>query len=102
MTRGPTQATASGPIAVEHAVRYEALRRHVIEHSVRAARDGLAVLLRQGVGAWMDAWSLLPALPTRPTREEHGQPWPLSDGASVEVVRVLAAMTLEHIQEVHA
>jgi len=104
MIIGPTQAqaTASGSTASEYSARYEALRRHVIEHSLTTARDGLAVLLRQGVVAWVQALSQLPAWPPRPPQKEPTQPWPLADGASAEVVRVLAAMTLEHIQEVHS
>lgn len=101
MMSEPPPSTPSGQNAWEHATRYETIRRHVIEHSSFAARDGLAVLLRQGVAAWMDAWSMLPP-PTRPTGMESTRSWPLPDGTSTEVVRVLVAMTLGHIQEVQA
>lgn len=88
--------------ASEHTDRYEALRRHALEpHHDGAARDGLAVLLRQGVAAWMEAWSTLPAPAVRAAQEGRERP-PLPDGMSAEVVRVLAAMALGHIQEVHA
>lgn len=97
----PAPATPNGQDAWEHATRYETIRRHVIEHASFAARDGLAVLLRQGVAAWMDAWSMLPP-PTRPRETESTRPWSLPDGTSMEVVRVLVAMTLGHIQEVQA
>jgi hypothetical protein len=96
-----TTTTPKGQDAWEHATRYETIRRHVIEQSSFASRDGLVVLLRQGVAAWMDAWSMLP-LPTRPTGTESTRPWPWPDGTSMEVVRVLVAMTLGHIQEVQA
>jgi hypothetical protein len=97
----PTPIT-TGTGASEHADRYEALRRHVIEpHDVPAAREGLAVLLRQGVVAWMKAWSRLPAPGVRTVQNECEKP-PLPDGASAEVVRVIAAMALGHIEEVHA
>ena len=92
----------TGTRASEHAARYEALRRHAIEpHDVPMAREGLAVLLRQGVAAWIEAWSRLPAPGLRATQDEREKP-PLPDGASAEVVRVLAAMALGHIEEVHA
>jgi hypothetical protein len=100
MTAPPLITTGTG--ASGHADRYEALRHHAIEpHDVPAAREGLAVLLRQGVVAWMKAWSRLPAPGVRAAQDEHERP-PLPDGASVEVVRVLAAMALGHIEEVHA
>jgi hypothetical protein len=60
------------------------------------------VLLRQGIAAWMEAWSRLAAPPAPPVQTERQRPSPLPDEASAEVVRILAAMTLGHIQEVHA
>ena len=97
-----TRAIPSGRSASEHAVRYEALRSHAIERQVPVARYGLAVLLRQGVAAWMDAWSKMPASPPRSAKDDSPRPCPLPDGSSAEVVRVLAAMTLGHMQEVYA
>jgi len=88
---------------VGHAERYEVLRAAAVAApAVSASRDGLVVLLRQGVAAWMDAGARLPAPWTPPTRSEGQRPAPLSDEASAEVVRILAAMTLSHIQEVPA
>ena len=85
-----------------HAARYEALRRQALEsHRTLSARDGLAVLLRQGVAAWMEAWSRLPAPAVQAAPVERERP-PLPDGTSAEVVRLLAAMALCHLQEVHA
>jgi hypothetical protein len=96
----PTPIT-TGIATSEHAARYETLRRQALEpHHAVTARDGLAVLLRQGVAAWMQAWSRLPAPAVRAAQVEHERP-PLPDGTSAEVVRVLAAMTLVHIEEVH-
>lgn len=102
MISGSTLSDASEQAASEYAARYEALRRHVVEHRAHGARDGLVVLLRQGVAAWMDAWSKLPAPVARPTRahDEHQRPFPLPDDTHAEVIHVLAAMTLGHIQEV--
>jgi len=94
VTGDPTQGPASTP---DHAERYEALRAHVVERRATASREGLVVLLRQGVAAWMEAWSRLPAPPAPAVQTERQRPLPLPDEASAEVVRVLAAMTLSHI-----
>ena len=87
--------------AADHAVRYEALRAYIVQRHAPASRDGLVVLLSQGVAAWMRAWSSLPAAPPPGHTERRPLP-PLPDATSVEIVRVLAAMTLGHIREVHA
>ena len=100
MTR-PTRTMTTEQTASEHAARYEALRNHAMEHHAPVARHGLAVLLGQGMAAWMEAWSKLPAPPSRSAEDERPKPCPLPDGASTEVVRILAAMTLGHIEEVH-
>lgn len=102
MTSDRTQTPANGQRAAEHTARYEALRAHAVERYTPTSRDGLVVLLRQGVAAWMEAWSRLPAPPPRPARDERQRPSPLSDDASAEVICILAAMTLSHIQEVPA
>lgn len=78
------------------------LRARAVAHHAAASRDGLVVLLRQGVAAWMEAWSRLPAPGTPPAQTERQRPSPLPAEASPEVVRILAAMTLSHIQEVQA
>lgn len=97
----PTPITTEAS-ALEHMTRYEALRRHALDrHHALVARDGLAVLLGHGVAAWMGAWSRVPASAVRAAQDEHERP-PLPDGASAEVVRVLAAMALRHIEEVYA
>ena len=102
MTGDPTQAPRSAESRPEHAERYEVLRAHAVAPHASASRDGLVVLLRQGVAAWMDAWSRLPAPWTPPAPTERQRPAPLPDDTSPEVVRILAAMTLSHIQEVPA
>lgn len=97
---------AQGPRGSEnrsdYAARYEMLRTFAVARHASASRDGLVVLLRQGVAAWMDAWSRLPTLRTPPTRTARQRPAPLPDDVSPEVTRILAAMTLSHIQEVPA
>jgi len=91
-----TTTTNAG--ASEHVERYEALRGRAIDpHHAPTARDGLAVLLRQGMASWIQAWSTLPA-PAAPSAQNNHQKPPLPDGASAEVVRILADMALGHIQ----
>lgn len=98
---GEPSHRVSEQLASEHADRYESLRHHIIEHQASAAHDGLAVLVRQGVAGWMEAWNKVPAPPTRPTQQKPIRPWTLPNDTSAEVVRILASMTLGHIQEVH-
>ena len=86
----------------EHAARYETLRAFAVERHLPASRDGLVVLLRQGVAAWMDAWSRLLTPASRLERPVNQERPTLPADASAEVVRVLVAMTLENIQEVLA
>jgi hypothetical protein len=100
MTGDPSRIPTGAPSEADHAVRYESLRVYAIERRALSSRDGLVVLLRLGVGAWMDAWSSLPV--PQPTRTDREQASPLPEDASAEVVRVLAAMTWSHIEEVSA
>jgi hypothetical protein len=101
MTSVPAGASASGQRAPDHAARYERLRTYATARHAPASRDGLVVLLRQGVAAWMEAWSGMPA-PPPPVEAERQRPSPLPDEASAEVVHVLAAMTWAHIEEKYA
>ena len=87
--------------APAHVARYEELRRHVVEQPILAGRLGLAVLLRQGLGAWVEQWSKVPAPMPAPSTQ-RSRPSPLSDDTSADVINVLAAMALGHMQEVHA
>lgn len=88
--------------ASEHTARYETLRDHALGSAhAGLARDGLAVFLRQGTAAWLDTCSRLPSAAASATQYEK-QRSPLSEGESAEVVRVLAAMAMEHFQEVNA
>ena len=92
---------ASQQNASAHVVRYEELRRHAAERQILAGRFGLAVLLRQGLAAWVEQWSKMPAPRPAPSAEK-ARPSPLPDDTSAEVIHVLAAMALSHLQEVHA
>lgn len=94
-------ADASGQNAPDHAARYETLRAYAVVRHAPASRDGLVVLLRQGVAAWMEAWSGMPALPL-PVEARGQRASPLPDEVSAEVVHVLAAMTWGHIEEIYA
>ena len=102
MKGAPTQPPTRTARRSDYAERYEVLRTHAVAQHASTSRDGLVVLLRQGVAAWMAAWSRLPA-PWIPSAQTEGQqPSPLPDEASPEVVRILAAMTLSHLREVLA
>lgn len=87
--------------ASAHVARYEELRRHTVERQILAGRFGLAVLLRQGLAAWVDQWSKMPAPMPAPSSELSRRS-PLPDDTSADVINVLAAMALGHMQEVHA
>jgi hypothetical protein len=87
--------------APAHVTRYEELRRHAVERQILAGRLGLAVLLRQGLAAWVEQWSKMPA-PTSAPSAQISRPSPLPDDTSADVINVLAAMALGHLQEIHA
>jgi hypothetical protein len=55
-------------------------------------------LLRHGLAAWMAAWSTRPAPRPQPARAD---PLPMPDDISVDVVHLLATMTLSHFQEAY-
>lgn len=86
--------------ASAYAARYEALRQRAMARHRGEARLGLAVLLRQGVAAWMAAWSQIPVPVPRSAPPISPRPYSLPDGASADVVRLLAAMTLAHLEPV--
>jgi len=69
------------------AQRYEQLRRQALDGQPGGARLGLAVLQREGVAAWMAAWSDLGAV----APAEAPPPSPTTADA---VVGVLASMAL--------
>ena len=87
--------------AAHHAAHYEALREHVMVRRSATARTSLALLLRQGLAACMNAWSKVPATAARCVTADTPIPSPAHDSVSTEVLRVLVAMTLGHIQQVH-
>lgn len=84
-----------------HVARYEELRRNVVEQQVLAGRLGLAVLLQQGLAAWVEQWAKIPR-PTPTLSTELSRSSPLSDDTNAAVIHVLATMALGHMQEVRA
>ena len=103
MTGKPVCTMANGQAATENALRYEVLRSSVLENCVPLLRHGLAVLLGQGLSAWMAAWAKVPAPPPpRSVKDNHCEPSSLQVESGMAVVHVLTAMTLGHLSEVHA
>lgn len=92
---------ASRHPASAYVARYEELRRHALERQILAGRFGLAIVLRQGLAAWVEQCLKLPAPQPTPSAE-IARPAPLSQDTSAEVIHVLAAMALGHLQELHA
>ncbi len=82
---------------------YEELRKHVLSGSPSSSHSGLALLLRQGVAAWVSQRSACTA-PAQPAAvPKPYAPAPLaSDGLQADVVRVLANMALAGRQEMSA
>ena len=65
---------AGGPRNDGLIARYEELRRHGLGRSATQGR-GLALFVRRGMSAWMQAWSrcLPPALVPEPARSHYDQ-----------------------------
>jgi hypothetical protein len=83
----------------DHFTRYETLRSYALERHGPPSRDGLVILLRHGMAAWINAWSRVSA--PRPEPVQAHKSLPIPDEASVEVVHLLATMTLSHFQEAY-
>lgn len=80
----------SNPPSDELCAGYETLRAAAASSVVCDTPRGLALLLTQGLPAWMRAWSPLP--PTAPTARSDERP--LAPGVGSEVVRLLTEMAL--------
>jgi hypothetical protein len=96
---GPGDRT-DGP---EQATRYEDLRRHVIDHG-GGHRLGLALFHREGMKAWLDAWSTCTTrdagrLPDASDDPDWVRPLTLT-GDVVAVVRLVASMAMATLQDV--
>ena len=93
-------ASESRKSAADLTARYETLRAYALERQGPPSRDGLIILLRHGMVAWIEAWSKLPAPLSQPAQAEPSKTHTIPDETSVEVVHILATMTLSHFQEV--
>ncbi len=87
--------------APAHVARYEELRGHAAKRQLLSVRFGLAVLLRQGLAAWVEQGSKMPA-PTQAPSAEIARPSALPHDTSADLINVLAAMALGHVRENHA
>lgn len=84
-----------------HASRYEHLRASAVPRRVVASRFGLALLLQQGLAAWVERCLEIP-LPTSPPHPRPFPPCTQTEDSSADVIQVLATMALSHLQEIHA
>jgi hypothetical protein len=86
----------------EQAARYEDLRRHVIDQR-GGHRLALALFHRDGMKAWLDAWSTCTTGGARPLRYASDNPdWmaPLMlTGEAGAFVRLVASMAMATLQE---
>lgn len=80
----------SGRPADELCTAYEALRAVATGSVVSEAPRGLALLLAQGLPAWMQAWAPLPP----PVLVGPAGERPLAAGLGAEMVRLLTEMAL--------
>ena len=89
-----------GPEQIE---RYEDLRHYVIDHG-GGHRLGLALFQREGMKAWLDAWSTGTAREARPRRDasdDHEGLRPLTlTGDVAAVVHLVASMAMATLQDV--
>ena len=80
-------------------VHYEQLRGCAIAGRTWGVRHGLAVLLQQGMAAWMELCSL-PRPPSAPARASVAGVEPISCAERFNaVVDILTHMTLSHLME---
>jgi hypothetical protein len=96
---GPVDQT-DGP---EQVTRYEDLRRHVIGHG-SGHQLGLALFHREGMKAWLDAWSTCTTRDPRPLRDASDdlawvRPVTLTGDVGA-VVHLVASMAMATLQDV--
>jgi len=79
---------------------YERLRPGAPEPRPGAERRGLALLMRQGMAAWIEAWLCCsaPCAPTLGETTDTHLPAPVQ----AELVQVLAGMTWDRLREAYA
>lgn len=96
-----TPTTSCMHSAAQHAAHYEALREHVMVQRCAVGRHGLALLLRQGLAVCMNAWSTVLSTTARSPTADTPRQSPVPDEVNTQLLGVLVAMTLGHIQQVH-
>jgi hypothetical protein len=80
--------------------RYEQLREQVLasDNSIATDRRGLAVLIREGMAAWMRAWQEpLACSVAAATPEAEALPTSPRESWQQEATRLLVNMTLSHL-----
>jgi hypothetical protein len=85
--------------------RYEDLRRHVLDGCAANSHWGVALFIRQGLAAWMEAWPkcTVPAPPNEPLISQHiADPPSLPSDLRSQITSVLVNMVLGGQQEVFA
>lgn len=90
----------------EQVVRYEDLRRHIVGDG-NGHRLGLALFHREGMKAWLDAWSTCTTQDARPLRNTSDDPlrplaWTGDVGAVVRLVASMAMATLQNVPHVNS
>lgn len=96
MTSVASEMTSTGSALTE---RYETLRSRVLTGSGVGCRLGLALLVREGVVAWMEGWSQYPEI-VPPARSGSGvTDDALPDDRCAETVHLLADMILSGLKE---
>jgi len=79
---------------------YEQLRCHVLAGSPGGGHAGLAVLLREGVAAWMERMTA--AMPVLCARPDHRTPLTIPGPLHAGIVQILASIALGRIEEIHS
>jgi hypothetical protein len=80
---------------------YEQLRRHVLAGLPGGGRFGLAVVLRQGMAAWIEHCAC-PLAPTGPTPLRESAAGAIALPLNTGIVQILASIALGRIQEIHS
>jgi hypothetical protein len=88
-----------GTPAPAFVVHYEALRSQVLGTRPAASRLGLALVLREGLAAWMAAWATCPAPVAPHGAEQSTSQDRIPNALCADVVHVLTSMALSGLQE---
>ena len=91
----PRRSDAAPWPAAACAQGYERLRGQALRPGPIQDRDGLAVLARDGVAAWLRALATLPALAD--ARDAPRSPDPLPTSVETQAMDILMAMVRPHL-----